>query len=136
MGSRIFVSRKEGERKAEEEKTRRLIAETRKAAAEREQSYREQSLKIHPWVCARCGREFTLKNLKLLTVHHKDHDHNNNPRDGSNWENLCVYCHENEHRRYLDHLDGGSATENSEPREDLKHSPFAKLKALLDEDAS
>ncbi len=63
--------------------------------------YREQSLKIHGLICAKCGREFEYKDRHLLTVHHKDGNHNNNPADGSNWENLCVYCHEDEHSRVL-----------------------------------
>lgn len=63
--------------------------------------YRERSLKIHGLICAKCGREFEYKNRHLLTVHHKDGDHRNNPPDGSNWENLCVYCHEDEHGRGL-----------------------------------
>ena len=62
-------------------------------------NYREQSLKIHGLICAKCGREFDDKNRHLLTVHHKDGNHANNPRDGSNWENLCVYCHDDEHSR-------------------------------------
>ncbi|RNC65830.1 MAG: HNH nuclease family protein [Desulfuromonadales bacterium] len=62
-------------------------------------SYREQSLKIHGWICAKCGREFELNNLHLLTVHHRDGNHDNNPKDGSNWENLCTYCHDDEHSR-------------------------------------
>jgi hypothetical protein len=62
-------------------------------------SYREQSLRIHGLICAKCGREFEPKDRNLLTVHHKDGDHRNNPPDGSNWENLCVYCHEDEHSR-------------------------------------
>lgn len=61
--------------------------------------YREQSLKIHGLICAKCGREFDFNNRHLLTVHHKDGNHNNNPPDGSNWENLCIYCHEDEHSR-------------------------------------
>jgi hypothetical protein len=117
----------------DEEKVKRVIAEARQAQAEREQSYREQSLKIHPWICARCGREFTNKNLHLLTVHHKDHDHENNPLDGSNWENLCIYCHENEHRRYLDHLEGGGVEVGDEQKGELSYNPFAGLKALLKE---
>ena len=32
-------------------------------------------------------------------MHHKDHNHDNNPPDGSNWELLCLYCHDNEHSR-------------------------------------
>ncbi len=63
--------------------------------------YREQSLRIHGLICAKCGREFDHTNRNLLTVHHKDGNHNNNPPDGSNWENLCVYCHEDEHSREL-----------------------------------
>jgi hypothetical protein len=70
--------------------------------------YREQSLKIHGLICAKCGREFDEKNRHLLTVHHKDGNHRNNPPDGSNWENLCVYCHEDEHSRGMlgDYLGG------------------------------
>lgn len=64
-------------------------------------NYRERSLKIHGMICAKCGREFTQKNRQLLTVHHKDGNPLNNPADGSNWENLCVYCHEDEHSRKL-----------------------------------
>ncbi|WP_338140539.1 hypothetical protein [Desulfurivibrio dismutans] len=44
--------------------------------------YRNQTLKILPRVCAKCGREFAGKKLRELTVHHKDH-HNNNPLGGS-----------------------------------------------------
>lgn len=65
----------------------------------REGTYRERALKIYPWICAHCGREFEGKRLKELTVHHKDHNHDNNPPDGSNWELLCIYCHDNEHSR-------------------------------------
>lgn len=61
--------------------------------------YRIQSLKIHGLICAKCGREFDYNNQHLLTVHHKDGNHQNNPPDGSNWENLCVYCHDDEHSR-------------------------------------
>ncbi len=71
-------------------------------------NYRESSLRIHGWICAKCGREFERDNLQLLTVHHRDGNHNNNPPDGSNWENLCVYCHDDEHSRTLlgDYLAG------------------------------
>ncbi|MEW6163341.1 MAG: YajD family HNH nuclease [Nitrospirota bacterium] len=63
--------------------------------------YREQSLKIHGLICAKCGREFNYKDRHLLTVHHKDGNRLNNPPDGSNWENLCIYCHDDEHTRGL-----------------------------------
>jgi hypothetical protein len=42
---------------------------------------------------------FPNRQRQLLTVHHKDGNHHNNPADGSNWENLCVYCHEDVHSR-------------------------------------
>jgi hypothetical protein len=77
----------------------RLVADARRSADEREQGYREQALKIYPWICGRCAREFTRTNLRELTVHHRDHNHDNNPPDGSNWELLCLYCHDNEHQR-------------------------------------
>ncbi|MEI7591571.1 MAG: HNH endonuclease, partial [Deltaproteobacteria bacterium] len=59
------------------------------------------SLAIHGLICAHCGREFDFRNRHLLTVHHRDNNHKNNPPDGSNWENLCVYCHEATHSRSL-----------------------------------
>jgi hypothetical protein len=78
--------------------------------------YRTQSLALHGNFCGHCGMEFVGKNLKLLTVHHKDSNSNNNPPDGSNWENLCVYCHDNVHSRGLlgDHNDGAKAGDNTE----------------------
>ncbi len=81
-----------------EEVVRELKKNNQKSPGE---DYREQSLRIHGFVCARCGREFDAANRRLLTVHHKDGNHQNNPADGSNWENLCVYCHEDEHSRGL-----------------------------------
>ena len=80
---------------------------TAKTAAD---NYRERSLKLHGWICAKCGREFDLDNLHLLTVHHRDGNHLNNPSDGSNWENLCIYCHDDEHSRSLlaDYLQGNA----------------------------
>ena len=78
----------------------RVVADARRAREEREQGYRSRALKLYPWICGRCAREFDSTNVNLLTVHHKDHDHDNNPRDGSNWELLCHYCHDNEHSRY------------------------------------
>jgi hypothetical protein len=85
-------------------------------------------LKIYPWICGRCAREFTRANLRELTVHHRDHNHGNNPPDGSNWELLCLYCHDNEHQRQLESSGGGSS-----PSVDRvsTHAPFANLKELL-----
>ena len=72
-----------------------------------EKDYREQALKLYPWVCGRCAREFSGARLRELTVHHKNGDHGYNPPDGSNWELLCIYCHENEHARMTDAQAGG-----------------------------
>ena len=87
-----------------------IIAEARRYNDEREKTYRARALKMYPWICGRCQREFTRENLNELTVHHRDHNHDNNPEDGSNWELLCLYCHDNEHSRLLDHASGGGAT--------------------------
>ena len=105
-----------------------LVAQARKAQQERARSYREQALKILPWICGRCAREFGRERLRELTVHHKDGNHDNNPADGSNWELLCVYCHENEHARVEDAKFENSKS-GSEPVS--THRPFEGLDALL-----
>jgi 5-methylcytosine-specific restriction endonuclease McrA len=83
------------------EELRQLVNKLKSDNKPANASYREQSLKLHGWICAKCGREFERENLQLLTVHHKDGNHHNNPPDGSNWENLCVYCHDDEHSRLI-----------------------------------
>jgi hypothetical protein len=95
--------------------------------------YREQALKLFPWICGRCAREFPASRVRELTVHHKDGNHDRNPRDGSNWELLCIYCHENEHARLEDakaaaKAGGGAAAVDPEP---AKHRPFADLAKKL-----
>jgi hypothetical protein len=92
-------------------------------------AYRSQALKILPHVCARCAREFEGRRLRELTVHHKDGNHDNNPPDGSNWELLCIYCHENEHARFTDAAAGGGVERHDV--ESAKHRPLAKLDELL-----
>ena len=108
----------------------RIVAEARRNRDQREQDYREQALKIYPWVCGRCAREFTRANVQQLTVHHKDHNHDNNPPDGSNWELLCIYCHDNEHSRYLDSAGRGEPA-RSEQEAPSTYKAFADLKARL-----
>lgn len=110
-----------------------IIADARRSKEEREKGYREQSLKLFPWVCGRCAREFDHKNVRELTVHHKDHNHDNNPSDGSNWELLCLYCHDNEHSRYEEQMRYGSSNVAAkENHATTGHNPFANLKTLLD----
>ncbi len=108
----------------------RIVADARRDAERRDRGYREQALKLYPWICGRCAREFTRANLRELTVHHKNHDHDCNPPDGSNWELLCVYCHDNEHSRYVDHT-GGSALDAESKTVAATGTPFADLKNLL-----
>ena len=105
----------------------RLVADARLSADQRNQDYRQRALKIYPWICGRCAREFTRTNLRELTVHHRDHNHDNNPADGSNWELLCLYCHDNEHQRQV--AAGGDGT--MQKGATATHSPFANLKDLL-----
>jgi 5-methylcytosine-specific restriction endonuclease McrA len=110
----------------------RIVSMARSNSDTRAAGYREQSLGIHTHVCARCGREFSQGNLTELTVHHKDHNHDNNPADGSNWENLCIYCHDNEHSRYTEHLASNMPANTKEEEQDTAtHNPFADLKKLL-----
>jgi 5-methylcytosine-specific restriction endonuclease McrA len=108
----------------------RIVAEARRNAAQRDAGYRERALKMYPWICGRCAREFTRANLQELTVHHRNHDHDFNPPDGSNWELLCVYCHDNEHSRYIDHT-GGSASNAETATAAATSNPFAGLKDML-----
>jgi hypothetical protein len=106
--SRSFKPSKRRSKRPAEAATayQQAVAEVR----QRRQGYRERSLALHGWICAKCAREFERATLHLLTVHHKDGNHQNNPADGSNWENLCVDCHEAEHSRGLlgDYLTGKS----------------------------
>ena len=107
-----------------------VVLEARKARDEREKGYRAQALKLYPWICGRCGREFSHQNLRELTVHHRDHNHDNNPPDGSNWELLCLYCHDNEHQKLIEAAQGNTGTSNRVAA--ASHSPFANLKAMLE----
>lgn len=107
----------------------KVLEAAREYKAKRETGYREQALKLYPWVCGRCTREFTHKNLSELTVHHRDHNHDNNPSDGSNWELLCLYCHDNEHSKYEELIQYGSTQETKV--EAATFNPFADLKSMM-----
>ncbi len=103
----------------------------RRTQAQLLQSYREHALKMFPWICAHCGREFEGKKLSQLTVHHKDHNHDNNPPDGSNWELLCLYCHDNEHQRYQVADASGEAPPGREQDRPSTFTPFGQLQDLF-----
>lgn len=110
--------------------TSKVDAVLAEAQRRRETSYREKALKMYPWICGRCGREFSGVRLRELTVHHRDHNHDNNPEDGSNWELLCLYCHDNEHQRQVDlHYQNGNDAGNKGPK--VTHKGLAGLADLL-----
>ena len=106
----------------------RVVTEARQQREARELGYRERALKLYPWICGRCGREFAGVRLRELTVHHKDHNHDNNPADGSNWELLCLYCHDNEHSRVMEEA---VRNRGDESHSVATHNPFADLKLRL-----
>jgi 5-methylcytosine-specific restriction endonuclease McrA len=108
-----------------------IIAEVQQDRERQEKTYRGRALKMFPWICARCGREFSGKRVRELTVHHKDHNHDNNPPDGSNWELLCIYCHDDEHSRdqVAEWYGETTAATGQNPSHDNK--PFANLMDLL-----
>lgn len=110
----------------------KIVLKARIESEQRGHGYREQALKLYPWICGRCGREFNRANLRELTVHHKNHDHDYNPEDGSNWELLCLYCHDNEHQRYTEELANHGIELLSGEHKEATHNPFANLKDLLD----
>ncbi|MCP5209321.1 MAG: HNH nuclease family protein [Hahellaceae bacterium] len=107
-----------------------MSKENNRAESSAENTYRDRALKMYPWVCGRCAREFTYKNLSELTVHHKDHNHGNNPPDGSNWELLCLYCHDYEHAKVLEskHLESQPGGKKIAP---ATFKPFSGLEDLL-----
>ena len=113
---------------------KRVLDQLHRETAQRAAGYRERALKLFPHVCASCAREFSGVRLKELTVHHKDHNHDNNPPDGSNWELLCLYCHDNEHSRQIDHdaaLQAGVSATGKAATQRASAQPFANLKDLL-----
>jgi len=118
-------------RKLDPEKQAQFVVNLQREQAERQLTYREQALRLFPHVCARCGREFSGKTLRELTVHHKDSDHMNNPPDGSNWELLCLYCHDEEHQKLGSGGYHGGKTRESHSEGSLGFNPFAALKDRL-----
>lgn len=113
---------------SETDRQNAIFEKMRKEEQLRQAGYREQALKLFPHVCFRCTREFEGKKLRELTVHHKDHNHNNNPPDGSNWELLCIYCHDHEHTREIQGQREKSDSSNGLKGPSLSHSPFSGLK--------
>ena len=105
-----------------------VLKEAQKNDEKRAKGYREQALKLYPWICGRCARTFDHKTLQLLEVHHKNNDHSDNPSDGSNWELLCTYCHENEHSKLKDSM---GRTDSGDAGVGATFNPFADLKKRM-----
>lgn len=120
--------------KSRKDQARRILDQEVAARASRRGGYREQALRLLPWVCGSCGRDFEGSNLAELTVHHKDHDHTNNPPDGSNWELLCHWCHDNEHSRNAV-AEASAPTARKPGQASNLQRPFAGLERLLDADS-
>ncbi len=124
---------KSSDNKASSDKLDQIVANARNESEKRGHGYREQALKLYPWICGRCVREFTRTNLSELTVHHRNHDHDFNPSDGSNWELLCMYCHDNEHQRQTEALASQGITLGGGKAPEATFNPFADLKNMLDD---
>jgi hypothetical protein len=111
------------------EQQARILKKLTDDAANRRNSYRERALRLFPHMCGRCSREFSGSKLSQLTVHHKDLNYKNNPPDGSNWELLCIYCHDNEHEvRTESYFTGGRPGEEAPS---AIFNPFAGLDELI-----
>jgi len=118
-------------KKIDNEKLDRVVAQARKDAETRGHGYRAKALKLYPHICGRCCREFNRSNLHELTVHHINHDHDDNPDDGSNWELLCLYCHDNEHQRFEEQLAEHGIVMGKAEQKEATNNPFSNLKDLL-----
>lgn len=116
---------------ADNDKLDKVVIDARRASEQRELGYREKALKMYPHICGRCAREFERKNLHELTVHHRDHNHSNNAEDGSNWELLCLYCHDNEHQKQLEAQQGNVSTKSNKSASST-FNPFGDLKSMLE----
>jgi len=128
------IDRKMADKKTgSEQKLDEIVAKARQDSEARGHGYREKALKMYPWICGRCSREFTRVNLQELTVHHRNHDHDFNPPDGSNWELLCMYCHDNEHQRQTEALANKGIALDGAKAPSATFNPFADLKSMLDE---
>ena len=122
--------------KIDPEQKAQFLAKVKQEKDAKQTGYRERALALFPHICGRCGREFAGKSLAELTVHRKDNNHLNNPPDGSNWELLCVSCHDDVHQdgARVNHF--GGYAKGVLPDESLGHNPFAGLKSVLGDEES
>jgi hypothetical protein len=90
-----------------------IVARAKRDVEERGHSYRGQALKMYPWICG----------------HY-------NPEDGSNWELLCIYCHDNEHQRHTEELLNKGIALDGAKAPAATFNPFADLKSMMDDKKS
>ena len=69
-----------------------VVANARRDKEEREKGYRERALKIYPWVCGRCTREFNQQSLHELTVHLGGDAGGNDDRLLADTRHCCQSC--------------------------------------------
>jgi hypothetical protein len=81
--------------------------------------------------CTRISAHGAAANSRARNCASKDHNHDNNPPDGSNWELLCLYCHDNEHQEYLDEETFGKAGPSGSKGPIATYRPFEALADLL-----
>ena len=114
------------------ERNEQKLARLLRNREEKEKSYRERALKLFPARLRRgAAASSRASGCAELTVHHKDHDHDNNPPDGSNWELLCLYCHDHEH--VIHEMGGGTdgPKPGAGPSQNATFKAFAGLESLL-----
>jgi hypothetical protein len=65
------------------------------------------------------------KRQREPTVHRRDHNHQDNPPDGSNWKLRCLYCHDNEHEKQkMKGYAGCSTSKRHRTRRSLRLVPW------------
>jgi len=86
---------------------------------------------MYPHIFGSCSHELTQKTPHELTVHHRDHNHGNNPADDSYSQLLCLYCPDNGHDRQLEAHQRD--TYNDDGKSDAAtFNRFADLKSMPD----
>ena len=104
-----------------------VVAAARRAREERERGYRERALKLYPWVCGPCARTLTYANPRFEVAA----DVLGVSPVGRAEQLLCLYCHDNEHRRLEDHLAADGRSVADKPKPESTHKAFGALADLL-----
>jgi len=106
--------------------------DARRAREEREQGYRAQALKLFPWICGRCAREFDQRQRPRAHGPPQGPQPRPQPARRQQLGIACLYCHDNEHQRYLE--EPRALTGSTGHAHGATHLPFADLAGLLKRD--